>query len=161
MNGANHPTAPRPLRRVDYPSLTDPEARAAYAAGLRHLADVIESDPDCPYVQGPVSLFIHSTDDQAEVAARLRRAFGGGKWEKKEHGSYLTLNGMCAGLPVNLWLDRDAVCERVVTGTREVVEEVPLGEDTRPVETVTRTEDVVEWVCSPLLAAADAAEATS
>lgn len=147
---------PRPLPRTDYPSLTDPEARSAYAAGLRHLADVIESDPDCPYPQGPINLFIHSGDSQAEIAARLRRALGGGKWEKKEAvgGGYLTLDGMCVGVPIDLWLDRDAVCERVVVGTEEVTEVIPAvtEADLRPEQTITRTVEHVEWRCSPLLA---------
>lgn len=148
--------APKPLPRVDYPSRTDPAARAAYAAGLRHLADVIEADPACPYPQGAIDLFIHDEDgDQAEIAARLRRELGGGKWQKDDQGSYLTLDGMCGGMPVNLWLTREAVCERVVTGRKEIVETVRVGEDPRPVETVTRTEDVIEWVCNPILAAAD------
>lgn len=142
--------APKPLPRRSYPSTTDPEARAAYAAGLRHLADVIESDPDCPYPSGPMALFLHS-QNQAEIAARLRRSLGGGKWEKTEHGSYLSLDGMCAGMPVDIWLDRGSVCERVVVGTEKITETVPVGEDTRPVETVTREVEKVEWVCSPLL----------
>jgi hypothetical protein len=149
-------TAPKPLPRTDYPSTTDPEARAAYAAGLRHLADVIASDPDCPYPQGPIALFIHDGENQAEIAARLRRSLGGGRWQKKESvgGAYLTLDGMCGGVPVDLWLDRDAVCERVVTGTEEVTEVIPAvtEADLRPEQTVTRTVEHVEWVCSPLLA---------
>lgn len=147
--------APKPLPRRNYPSTTDPAARAAYAAGLRHLADVIETDPDCPYPSGPLSLFIHAREGQAEIAARLRRELGGGLWKKAESGSHLTLDGMCAGVPVDLWLTREQVCERVVIGQREVTEQVRVGEDTRPVETVTHTEDVVEWRCHPLLDAAD------
>lgn len=44
---------------------------------------------------------------------------------------------------------RDAVCERVVTGTREVVEEVP--DPDAPKVMVTRTEEIVEYRCGPLL----------
>lgn len=149
--------APKPLPRTDYPSTTDPAARAAYAAGLRHLADVIEADPHCPYPQGPISLFIHDgDDDQAEIAARLRRALGGGKWEKKESvdGAYLTLDGMCGGLPVDIWVTRDAVCERVVVGVEEVTEVIPAitEADLRPERTITHTVEHVRWECSPLLA---------
>jgi hypothetical protein len=41
-----------------------------------------------------------------------------------------------------------------VTGTREVTEQVPDPEALAavPTTTVTRTEDVTEWVCRPLLA---------
>ena len=49
---------------------------------------------------------------------------------------------------------RDEVCERVVVGTREVVEEVQDPEALAAVPTITqtRTEDIVEWQCRPLLA---------
>jgi hypothetical protein len=141
--------APKPLPRKEYPSRTDPEARAAYAAGLRHLADVIESDPDCPYPQGPLSLFLHQ-DNQAEIAARLRRSLGGGKWQKTEHGGYLTLDGMCAGLPIDLWLDRAEVCERVVVGTETVVIPAVEAQPEREVE-----RPVIEWRCAPVLEAAE------
>lgn len=59
--------------------------------------------------------------------------------------------------PVSLYVysTRDQVCERVVTGTREVVEEVQDPEALAAVPTITqtRTEDIVEWVCRPILAA--------
>lgn len=150
-------TAPKPLPRVDYPSQDDPEVRAAYAAGLRHLADVIEAHPECPLPSGSgLSFFLHG-DDSATTAAALRRAFGGGRWTKRpsHDETDLILQGMCAGLPINLWLNRNQVCERRVVGQREITETVPVGEDTRPVETVTRTEDVVDWICSPILDATD------
>lgn len=145
-------TAPKPQPRVSYPSQTDPEARAAYAAGLRHLADVIETDPDCPFASGPIALFIHDDERQAEIAARLRRELGGGMWKKGESGTHLTLDGMCAGLPIDLWLDRDAVCERVVLGEAKV--KIPA----QPARVEVR--EIVEWRCSPLLdAAAETADA--
>lgn len=56
-------------------------------------------------------------------------------------------------MSVNIITDREAVCRRVVTGTREVTKTVPApGADT--VE-VTETVEDVEWVCDePLLAGA-------
>lgn len=153
-------TTPRPLPRTDYPS-----DRAAVAAGYRRLADLIESEQAPIPINPQVSLFLsHGAvpiDEQPVAARELMRALGGGKYAKdtSSSGGDLILRGMCGGLPVDIWVTRDAVCERVVTGTREVVETVPVGEDTRPVETITRTEDVVEWVCSPLLAADEAPQA--
>lgn len=148
-------TAPKPLPRTDYP--TD---RAALAAGYRHLADLIESGRAPLPVNASVTLNVdygdwqHPDDEQPAAARDLMRALGGGTYRKAEYGSDLILRGMCAGLPIDVWASRNAVCERVVVGKREIHTEVPIGEDTRPVKTVTRTEDVVEWRCAPLLGAA-------
>ncbi len=49
--------------------------------------------------------------------------------------------------------DRAKVCERVVTGTREVTEEVP--DPDAPKVTVTRVVEDVEWRCSSILAAGE------
>lgn len=147
--------APQPLPRVDYPSDVDPQARAAYAVGLRHLADVIEAHPECPLPSGAALSFFLRGDDSAQIAADLRRAFGGGRWKKRPSvdESDLILEGMCAGLPINLWLNRDQVCERVVVGTEEVTEVIPAvtEADLRPEQTITRTVEHIQWVCSPLL----------
>jgi hypothetical protein len=153
-------TAPKPLPRTDYP--TD---RAAIAAGYRHLADLIESEQAPIPVNPEVSLFLSHgrtpVDEQPAAARDLMRALGGGRYEKAvtASGGSLILRGMCGGLPIDVWVTRDAVCERVVVGTDEVTETVPVGEDTRPVETVTRTVERVEWRCAPLLAAAETADA--
>lgn len=144
-------TAPKPQPRKTY--FTDDD-RAALADGYRHLADLIEAG-QCPIPTGPaITIF---TDDPAE-AVELRHALGGGRYAKDEYDGYgtasLILKGMCGGLPVDLWITRSQVCERVQVGTRKVAEELPVGEDTRPWETVTRVEPVYEWKCAPVLDAA-------
>lgn len=145
-------STPRPITRTDYP--TD---RAAVAAGYRHLADLIESEQAPIPINPQVSLFLtHGhvpVGEQPAAARNLMRALGGGKYAKDPDASpgSLILRGMCGGLPVDIWLTRDAVCERVVVGTETV--EVPAVE-AQPARTETRP--VVEWRCSPLLAADDA-----
>ena len=152
-------TAPRPLARSAYP--TD---RAAIAAGYRHLADLIESGQAPIPITPAVSLFLSHGEtpvgEQPTAARNLMRALGGGKYTKDvtSSGGDLILRGMCGGLPVDVWVTRDAVCERVVVGIDEVEETVPVGEDTRPVETVKRTVERVEWRCAPLLGAAEYAD---
>lgn len=127
-------TAPRPLPRVDYP--TD---RAALAAGYRHLAHLIESGQAPIPINPQVSLFLSHgetpVDEQPTAARDLMRALGGGRYAKDvtASGGDLILRGMCGELPVDIWVTRDAVCERVVVGTDEVTETVPVGKDTRPV----------------------------
>ena len=149
-----------PMAYADFP--TD---RAGIAAGYRRIADLIESG-DAPIPMNiHVSFPINRDQDvpQAAAAAKLRRALGGGHWDKQETGSYLYLRGMCAGLPIQLWLDRDAVCERVVIGTEKITEVIPAvtEEDLRPEQTITRTVEHVEWICSPLLGADNADQVTA
>lgn len=156
-------TAPTPQ-----PHTYSPTDRAALAAGYRHLADLIESEQAPIPMNTTISLPVGrygEDDDQAAIAAELRRALGGGRWDKHEStgGAYLYLQGMCGGLPIQLWMDRNAVCERVVVGTEEVTEVIPAvtEEDLRPEQTITRTVEHVEWRCSPLLAVEDTAEVSS
>ena len=60
----------------------------------------------------------------------------------------LTISRDFGGVRLEAFLLRAEVCERVVTGTREVPAQV----------TPAHTEEVVEWQCSPLLA--DRSDAT-
>lgn len=146
-------SAPTPRPWKLYPADED---RPAYAAGLRHMADLIEAGT-IPIPTGGVDLFVAfgptPSEEQARAARDITRALGGGRWNKNgRNGSTLLLEGMCGGVPVRVYVDREAVCERVVVG-RETVE-VPAQP---AVEAHTVEQDVVEWRCSPLLAAADKA----
>jgi hypothetical protein len=149
-------TAPKPLPRTTY--VHDDAQRPAYAEGLRHLADLIEAGR-APFPNGPLNLWLdEAKDEQPATARELMRALGGGTYAKNADTDTLHLSGMCGGVPVRIWLSRDAVCERVVVGTETV--ELP-AQEALPARTETR--ERVEWVCSPLLAAADetAAEVTA
>ena len=143
-------TAPKPLPYKQYPVEAD---RPAYAAGLRHLADLIESGAS-PIPHGSMDLFLAfgkiPADEQPTAARDLMRALGGGVYGKDPDSTTLALNGMCGGVPISIYVLREAVCERVVVGTETV--ELP-AQEALPARTETR--ERVEWVCSPLLAAAD------
>ena len=136
--------------------------RAAYVAGLRALADVLESHPEVPlpYYGTTAEITIHffgGEDPRSEIAAAARAIPC--SWEKDvwESGqtAYLDLVGSLRGLKLKLVAFRDTVCTRRVTGTeeREVEVEVTPAVTTRVREQV----DIVEWTCSPILAPADAA----
>jgi heme-binding NEAT domain protein len=60
-------------------------------------------------------------------------------------------------------VDREEICERIVTGTREVTVEVPDPEQLAAVPTVsvTKTVEDVEWICRPLLDDATTAPAVA
>jgi hypothetical protein len=144
-------TAPKPQPRSVGHYFTDDD-RADLAAGYRHLADLIESG-QAPVPTSPsMSFFVNGEGDEQPAAARdLMRALGGGTYAKEASGSgsYLTLEGACGGVPVRIYVARDAVCERVVVGEEKV--QVP-AQPAQPARVEVR--EIVEWRCHPLLEAA-------
>lgn len=148
--------------------LTDP--RAAYIEGLRKLANALEQHTEIPLpYEGssagtPISLmfFGYEADNKTAMAAAARALPC--SFVKTGDNKYFQMNGTLAGLRIQLHALREEVCKRVVTATREVVEEVPdpeaLAAATASVPLVKKTTTVedVTWVCSPILATTDKAE---
>lgn len=135
------------------PVTVDP--RAEYVAGLRALADVLEREPGLPLpVKDTFSWNVWPVgfaDVKAEVA-RIRRLLPAARFKKNEPDSeynrqYFHLSAPLHGVTLEICTYRDQVCERVVTGTREVTKTVPVQ-----MEDIIVTEDIVEWRCHPLLA---------
>lgn len=144
---------------------TEQDARSAYTAGLRQLADILDAHPEVPLPYDGSSpdygritfMFLNADNPRAEMAA-ARRALGV-RIEKSDRSDdkYFDLRGNLAGLYFSMSAFRNDVCERVVTGTREVeVEEAdPAAVAALPkVKRTVQIEDV-EWRCTPLLASAD------
>lgn len=123
--------------------------RAAYTDGLRQLADWLEANPeiDLPWT-GTYDSFSLGVWVSKEELATIARALPG-KVEK----DFTTLDTVVyvraafAGLKVEAYAGRNAVCERIVTGTETVT--VPAVE-AKPERTEER--EVIEWHCMPLLA---------
>jgi len=136
--------------------------RASYIDGLRALADILEDHREVPLpFQGDgtaitISAFLSSADPRADLAAAAR-AFPCA-WRKDvrgddQYGHYFDLAGELHGLKLKLTAYRDAVCTRVVTGTKlREVEEVVTPAVTRMVE---KPVEVVQWVCGSVLAPAE------
>ncbi|MCU1592461.1 MAG: hypothetical protein JWP11_3717 [Frankiales bacterium] len=131
--------------------------RAGYIAGLRALADALEADTALPLpdegTSSELSVFVQ-TKTEAVAYARLLP----GKVDKKvTDGHYgFELHGSLHGLRVLIYAPRAEVCERVVTGTREVTRVIrdPEALAAVPTTTVVETVEDVEWRCTPLLAPA-------
>lgn len=135
-----------------------------FAAGFRALADLLEVNPqlaeDMRYGAGDLFAmpeFNGAVTNQRERLAEWMRA-------AKSHGAKVTKDASTdnfkavltfGAVRVKVLANREAVCERVVTGTETVtktVKDPALLAEVPEVE-VTETVEIVEWQCKPLLAA--------
>jgi hypothetical protein len=136
------------------------DPRAGFISGLQELAELLEWTPDLPLpskigTDGEVAwnVWPSMVDDVTAEVARIRRLLPPALWTKNdptagEYGAkYYELSAPLHGLTLTICTFREEVCERVVTGTREIEEDVPVA-----FEKVTKTVEDVEWVCKPLLA---------
>jgi hypothetical protein len=139
-----------------------PSPRQLYIDGLRVLASILESRPEVklPYHGSDTHMtlyFLSGDDPRADLAAAARAIPC--DWRKSADDytgspSVFHLAGELGGLRLQLTAYRDAVCTRVVTGTREVTEKVKDPEKLAEVPEieVTRTVEDVTWDCGSLLA---------
>lgn len=132
--------------------------------GLRAAADFIDAHPDLPkpyitaftskeHVELNYYLHINGFGDLAEqkaTAVAIVRAVGG-TWEKEAWGDDFRFAADLGPLRFDVRVKREAVCERIVTGTETIT--LPAVE-AQPERTEER--EVVEWRCEPLLAEATA-----
>lgn len=131
---------------------TEDKARSEYIAGLRDLADHLETNPHLrlPLVE-TFAVFCGRDDAVAWV-----RALPGEKRKTvntdESHMIFGRDRGVFGPFGFNVWVEREKVCRRVVTGIREVTRTVPAPD--APMVQVTETVEDVEWVCEPLLAEA-------
>ena len=136
--------------------------RETYIAAIRALADLLAGTPALPLPTHVASneitwSFGSTTDDPATKVAETIRHIPGpfAKNDPTASGydsTYYTLKGSLAGFPVEVWAYRDAVCEKVVTGTEQVTKLVP-DPDAPKVEVV-ETVETFTWQCKPILAEA-------
>lgn len=132
---------------------TDAEKRQAVIAAHRAVASLIEKHDDIPlpFVRsnGIVWWMLYDWDcpDGVPATVALIRRIIGGKWDKREQNSYGTGEMVFHRPAYEIKVQRQAVCTRRVVSTETVVKPaVSLPERTETVE-------IVEWDCSPILAA--------
>lgn len=131
--------------------------RQPYIAGLRQLADLLEDNTDLPLpYHGTMSELAIFADSKEQLVAVARALPGkvGKTFDDRSDTYGFELHGSIGGLRVIVYGDRNEVCQRVVTGTREVTKTVPAPD--APMVEITETVEDVEWICSPLLAEATA-----
>lgn len=124
------------------------DERTKLIADLRSLADFFESTPALtnPYLRLHAIVYVQP-EDFASAASAL-----GGQRKKDADDKYFSVIRSIGGASVEVYTNRDEVCERVQVGTETVeVEEVVTPAVTK---TVTVEQPVYDWECGPLLAKA-------
>lgn len=139
------------------------------AHNAEKLATFLRANPDLPEpthfeVQHEASLrwLIWGKDlqEQKETAAAVVRFIPGTATKSTDkYGSadWIDYSGEVDGVSWDIVCQREAVCERVVTGTKTITREVPDPTVVVPTVEVTEEVETVEWVCGPLLADGQAA----
>ena len=126
-------------------------ARAEYIAGLRELADLLERHDDLPLpYRGSMSDLVwievtRDADEQKALAAKFTRLIPS-TISKEPRDTALDVKGSIRGLQVCMVVNRSAVCERIVKGTKTVTIPAKPAEPERTVEV-----DEVDWVCGSIL----------
>jgi len=108
------------------------EIRAGKIDSMRALLDFLEATPEIPMpYMGDVNVFPHDEDTLGELARAMKPV------KKERNDSYFMLAKDFGRVKLILNWARDSVCERVVTGTEEIPEQI--------IEAHTR--EIVEWIC--------------
>lgn len=136
--------------------------RAESIAALYELALLLEQNPKLPVpweLTGHSHLNIHlmsSPDPRGDLATIVKILPGPIEKRVWSAGgaSYFDAVAKIGVIELQVGAYRDQVCERVVTGTREVTKTIPDPTVEVPVVEVTETVEDVEWICGPLLAKA-------
>lgn len=144
---------------VEVPTEWTPEFRAIELAhSLSRIADIIRETPDHVGMWenyfGQLSWFAYDENTVQEFVKVMtpyaRRTLAGERGlTKKWSEYYLRLIGFLGTVEISMVSARDTVCERIVTGTREVTRVVP--DPSAPMVEVTESEEIVEWRCGSLL----------
>lgn len=143
--------------------MTDTDTRQAYIDGLHQIADFLAEHPEVPLpYMGSVatgefmptmSVYLTGDEGTRENLAAIARALGSVEKRVSDSTERFMVYRKFAGIAFVASANRNEVCERVVTGTREVTKEVrdPEALASVPMVTVTEVVEDVEWRCGSLL----------
>lgn len=109
-----------------------------YANALRRIADWIEEHPELPLPYQTALDYYSGTDQNTlkkDTLLLFVKAFG--SCNKKFNDTYIVVDKNFGGITLRAVAYREAVCERVVVGTRSVPEQYIPGHE----------EEIVEWKC--------------
>lgn len=121
--------------------MSEEQRRANDIAGLRELADFLEANPE---VHMPSLYFNIYATSPADLAVQRRLL---GVTEKLDASEYLYFSKRFTGdVHLDLNINKEKTCKKVKVGTKKLPAEPAKPE---------REEDVYEWKCQSLLAAAE------
>ncbi len=113
--------------------------------GLREFANFLEMNPEAPLpTPGIFDVFMCSKSEMIAAAKII-----GGKLTKHDYLHVMCLRREFGPIHYDLNIDREQVCEKIVTGTR-VVPAQPA--------TLEHEEEIVEWRCKPIMTEASCSE---
>lgn len=127
------------------------------ADGLIAVAALMRARPDLAETfQYQVSRWLVPAQTRDRVATYARAgARLGAEVSKHQDDDWAGVDLAFGRVKLHVYVAREEICERIVTGTHKVTEEVPDPEKLAAVPKVsqTRTEEIIEWRCHPILAA--------
>jgi hypothetical protein len=115
------------------------------AKSLREMADFIEAH-ELGKIDPNTRIWFWNWDTSREGMARIAAIPGG--WDKGGTDSAFMLERKFGPFVLTIASHRETVCERVVVGTKHI----PATEETVIPARPARTEEMVEWRCTSLLA---------
>lgn len=141
--------------------VVEPSQAEQLAAALRDMANMVAAHPELVTeyrFAHRFDRFLVPVTSRAAVAAWARAGLAANaKITKYQDEIYAGIDVQLGRASLHVYVEREELCERVVTGVREVTEEVPDPEALAavPKVAVTKTVEDVEWVCRPILAGGD------
>lgn len=123
-------------------AITEHNRRLDFIAALRDVAKILEENETIPI---PYNLnFYHRCDTKNELIA-LTKAWGG-RFDKDTDGDDFNMRRKLGGaVSVCLYVSREKVCKKIVTGKKEIAEQIIPANDERIIPA--HTEEIIEWVC--------------
>ena len=121
---------------------------AEYAAGLRQLADWIESHPEIDLPENEIKNYGLYNKEKAATVARAM----GGRVKKIWDDTLFTLSREFGPIVLSYLGTRSNICQQVKVGTRVVPEQYVPPRPAQEAQTIPEHEEpVYEWRCAPLL----------
>lgn len=118
------------------------ERQQEYIDGLHALADFLTAHPDFIENYG-INTYL-DVNDPEKFRSMIKNAKG--RWEKNSSDHEFNVLRYFGPHSLNLYIPRDKICERIVTGTKII--QVP--DPDRPM--IDKEVETYEWKCNPILA---------